>query len=93
MKLPFSSKNPIVPVLRLDGVIDASSGMQRGISLAGVAADIEKAFETKGAVAVAIVINSPGGSPVQSHAIHDRIRALADENELPVYAFVEDFGL
>ncbi len=81
----------IVPVLRLGGVISASaSPLRDGLNLAGIAGDLEAAFTQPGAKAVALVINSPGGSPVQSSLIFKRIRALANEHELPVYAFVED---
>ncbi len=62
----------------------------RGLSIDGVAPLLAKAFKTRGAKAVALSINSPGGSPVQSALIAQRIRLLADENKLPVIAFVED---
>ena len=87
----FRRTTPIVSVLRLNGVI-ASSGMpmRQNLHLAGLAEAIQRAFETKGAKAVALAINSPGGSPVQSALIAGRIRALAKEKDLPVYSFVED---
>lgn len=82
---------PVVPVVRLTGAIGAAAGPFRaGLSLAGCAGALEKAFAMKRARAVAIVINSPGGSAAQSHLIHRRIRALAEEKRLPVVAFVED---
>src|SRR5689334_5282039 len=81
---------PVVPVLRLAGVIGAVSPLRAGLSLVKAAAAIDKAFGVKRAKAVALVINSPGGAPVQSHLIMRRIRALAAEKELPVIAFVED---
>lgn len=82
---------PVVPVVRLQGVIGAGSGpMQSGLSLATVAGSLEAAFNMKGAKAVALAINSPGGSPVQSALIYKRIRALAEEKNLRVYAFAED---
>ena len=82
---------PIVPVLRLSGVIGGSVSIRKGgLSLADMAGSIEKAFEHRGAVAVALSINSPGGSPVQSSLIAKRIRDLASEKELPVFAFCED---
>ena len=82
---------PIVPVLRLSGVIGGSASIRKGgLSLADMAGSIEKAFEHSGAVAVALAINSPGGSPVQSSLIAKRIRDLAGEKELPVFAFCED---
>lgn len=83
--------HPVVPVIRMSGVIADGGGLGRqGISLEKVSEDIDKAFEIKGAKAVALVINSPGGSPAQSILIADYIRALAEENELPVFAFCED---
>jgi len=80
-----------VPVVRLSGVI-ASSGLlgARGLSIEGVAPLLAKAFAQRGAKAVALAINSPGGSPVQSALIAQRIRLLANEKNLPVIAFVED---
>ncbi len=80
----------IVPVVRLTGVIATSVPLRENLSLSAVADDLEAAFNVKGARAVALVINSPGGSPVQSSLLFKRIRSLAKEKELPVYAFVED---
>src|SRR6204780_772880 len=80
----------VVPVVRLSGVIGAVTPLRPGMSLAGVARTLERAFATKNAKAVALVINSPGGSPVQSRQIYLRIRQLADEKKLPVLVFVED---
>jgi signal peptide peptidase SppA len=79
-----------VPVVRLSGVIGAVTPLRPGMSLAGVAKTLERAFSTKNAKAVALVINSPGGSPVQSRQIYLRIRQLAMEKKLPVLVFVED---
>lgn len=79
-----------VAVVRLNGVIGAVSPLRGGIDLASVAASLEGAFEMKGVKAVALSINSPGGSPVQSSLIYKRVRALAEEKSLPVYAFAED---
>ncbi|MBT3332174.1 MAG: S49 family peptidase [Rhodospirillaceae bacterium] len=82
---------PLVPVVRLDGVIAAQgSPLRAALNISSLAEPLERAFSMKGAKAVALVINSPGGSPVQSALVHDRIRLLADENELPVYIFCED---
>ncbi len=81
---------PVVPVVRLSGVIASGGGLQQTLSLAGVAGALETAFGIKKAPAVALVINSPGGSPTQSALIHRRIRFLAEEKEKPVLAFVED---
>jgi signal peptide peptidase SppA len=80
----------IVPVVRLSGVIGAVTPLRPGMSLAGVARTLERAFAVKNAKAVALVINSPGGSPVQSRQIYLRIRQLAEEKKLPVLVFVED---
>ena len=80
----------VVPVVRLSGVIGAVTPLRPGMTLAGVARTLEKAFATRNARAVALVINSPGGSPVQSRQIYLRIRQLAAEKSLPVLVFVED---
>jgi signal peptide peptidase SppA len=80
----------VVPVVRLSGLIGAVTPLRPGMSLAGVARTLERAFATKNAKAVALVINSPGGSPVQSRQIYLRIRQLAAEKQLPVLVFVED---
>jgi signal peptide peptidase SppA len=80
----------VVPVVRLSGVIGAVTPLRPGMSLAGVARTLERAFATRNAKAVALVINSPGGSPVQSRQIYWRIRQLAAEKKLPVLVFVED---
>ena len=80
----------VVPVVRLSGVIGAVTPLRPGMSLAGVARTLERAFEMKNAKAVALMINSPGGSPVQSRQIYVRIRQLAAEKKLPVLVFVED---
>lgn len=81
---------PVVPVVRLGGVIGLSSPLRPGLSIAGVARMLDRAFSVRNAKAVALVINSPGGSAVQSHLIYRRIRQLAEEKKLPVIAFVED---
>src|SRR6202162_2435573 len=80
----------VVPVVRLSGLIGAVTPLRPGMSLAGVARTLERAFAMKNAKAVALVINSPGGSPVQSRQIYLRIRQLATEKKLPVLVFVED---
>src|SRR6478609_1534519 len=80
----------VVPVVRLSGVIGAVTPLRPGMSSSGVAKMLERAFATKNAKAVALVINSPGGSPVQSRQIYLRIRQLAAEKKLPVLVFVED---
>jgi signal peptide peptidase SppA len=81
---------PVVPVVRLSGVIGFSTPLKPGLTLANVARALERAFRLRKARAVALVINSPGGSPVQSHLIYRRIRALAAEHSRPVIAFTED---
>ncbi|KQT14826.1 peptidase S49 [Methylobacterium sp. Leaf399] len=81
---------PRVAVIRLSGAIGAVSPFRAGLSIAGIASSLERGFSLKGITAVALVINSPGGSAAQSHLIHRRIRALAAEKTLPVFAFVED---
>lgn len=78
---------PLVSVLRLSGAIGTG---RRGLSLDGLAEDIDRAFAPPDLAAVALSINSPGGSPVQSALIGRRIRALAAEKSTPVLAFVED---
>jgi signal peptide peptidase SppA len=80
----------VVPVVRLSGVIGAVTPLRPGMLLSGIARTLERAFATRNAKAVALVINSPGGSPVQSRQIYLRIRQLAAEKELPVLVFVED---
>jgi len=87
----FRSDAVLVPVVRLNGAIMASSGpLRQSISLASTASLLEKAFAMKKAPAVAIVINSPGGSPVQSRLVYKRIRDLAAEKNKKVLVFVED---
>ncbi len=82
-------RHPTVAVLRLSGTI--GRGMRgRSLSLQDLAGDIERAFSLSHIKAVALVINSPGGSPVQSSLIAKRLRDLAEEKDLKVYAFVED---
>src|SRR5882724_5297012 len=80
----------VVPVVRLSGLIGAGNPLGPGMSLAGIARTLERAFAVKNAKAVALVINSPGGSPVQSRQSYLRIRQLATEKKLPVLVFVED---
>lgn len=80
----------VVPVVRLAGVIGFSTPLRPGLTLSGVARTLDKAFKQRGVKAVALVINSPGGSAAQSHLIYLRIRQLAAEKGVPVMAFVED---
>jgi serine protease SohB len=81
---------PTVAVLPLSGVIGALGPRRRGLSLTALAPVIERAFKASNLKAVALAINSPGGSPVQSALIQRRIRALAEEKKVPVFAFAED---
>ena len=87
--VPFIAKDPLVSVITLSGVIAASN---RGgtLSDAALAPAIERAFAKGKPTAVALVLNSPGGSPAQSSLIAARIRRLAEEKQIPVHAFVED---
>ncbi|QOZ11376.1 S49 family peptidase [Bradyrhizobium sp. CCBAU 51765] len=86
----FRPGTPVVPVVRLSGVIGAVTPLRPGLTLAGIARVLERAFSYRHAKAVALVINSPGGSPVQSRQIYLRIKQLAAEKKLPVLVFVED---
>ncbi len=88
LNIPFLNKAPRVAVIRLSGTIAASA--RGSLSDETLAPIIEKAFKRGKPAAVALVINSPGGSPVQSSMIAQRIRRLADEKDVPVHAFVED---
>lgn len=83
------SRKPTIPVVRLHGVIAAEQRPGR-LNIQSVEPLLKRAFDMRGAPAVAIVINSPGGSPVQSRLISVRIRQLADEAKKPVIVFVED---
>lgn len=87
----FRRSHETIPVVRLAGIITAEGGrFQSALNLAGVAAALEEAFEMKDAPAVALIVNSPGGSPVQSRLIYQRIRSLAEEHGKKVFVFVED---
>jgi signal peptide peptidase SppA len=88
--LPRRWRAPVVPVVRLSGVIGFSTPLRPGLTLAGVARALDRAFGMRRARAVALAINSPGGSAVQSHFIFARIRQLAAEHRIPVIGFVED---
>lgn len=89
-RLIAGSGAPTVSVMRLSGAIGMRTGLSRGLSLAGVSDSLEKLFADPDAEAVALIINSPGGSPVQSALIHDRIRKLADDAQVEVLTFAED---
>ncbi len=87
-KLPLFKKAPLVAVVRLSGAIGSSG--RGSLNDVGLAPVLEKAFRKGKPAAVALQINSPGGSPVQSSLIGARIRRLSEELSVPVYAFVED---
>jgi serine protease SohB len=86
----FRGDLPVVPVVRLAGAIGISSPLRPGLTISSVSRSLERAFAMSNVKAVALSINSPGGAAVQSHLIFKRIRALADEKQVPVLAFVED---
>ena len=86
---PFK-RAPVVPVIRLTGVIGMATPLRPGLSIAALAGPLQKAFEMSKLPSVAVIINSPGGSPVQSNLILKRIRQLADEHGKRVYVFCED---
>lgn len=86
----FGSMRPTVSVLRLTGPIGNVGPMRQGLTLRTLAGLIERAFKPRNLKAVALIINSPGGSPVQSSLIQQRIRALAVRKDVPVLVFVED---
>ena len=88
----FRADIPVVPVVRLSGIIGVATPLRPGLMLSTTARSLERAFATRNARAVALLINSPGGSPAQSHLILRRIRQLAAEKKMPVLAFIEDVG-
>jgi len=91
MKLPFFDRAPRVALLRLAGVIAARPDpLSGGLSAAGIGPLLDRAFAIKRLSAVMLVVNSPGGSPVQSSLIAQRIRRLAEEKKIPTLAVVED---
>ncbi|HEY8246908.1 MAG TPA: S49 family peptidase [Hyphomicrobium sp.] len=86
----FFGQGPVVPVLRFSGPIGMATPLRPGLSIGQAASAIEKAFDLSKIPAVAVVVNSPGGSPVQSSLIFRRIRQLAEEKKKTVYVFCED---
>ncbi len=86
----FFGRGPVVPVLRFTGHIGMVTPLRPGLSISQCAGAIEKAFEMSKVPSVAVIINSPGGSAVQSSLIFRRIRQLAEEHEKTVYVFCED---
>jgi len=83
-------KKRIVPHIKLNGIIGSAGKFKQGLDFSGQEEIISKAFSTKKATSVAITINSPGGSPVQSHLIYNFIRQQAKKNKKKVLVFVED---
>lgn len=88
--MSWFNRGPVVPVLRLSGAIGMASPLRPGLSLAALAGPIERAFSMSRAESVAVVINSPGGSPVQSSLLFKRMRQLAEEKGKRIYVFCED---
>ncbi|MCB2135435.1 MAG: S49 family peptidase [Rhodobacteraceae bacterium] len=88
--IPFVKSPPRVAVIRLQGAIAAGNRTGGGLSDAALEPVVERAFRRGKPAAVALAINSPGGSPVQSALIAARIRRLAEDRKIPVHAFVED---
>lgn len=88
--MAFFDRRPVVPVLRFSGPIGMATPLRPGLALASVAGALEKAFSLSKLPTVAISVNSPGGSPVQSNLIFNRIRQLAVERDKRVYVFCED---
>ncbi|MCH7794825.1 MAG: S49 family peptidase, partial [Proteobacteria bacterium] len=86
----FKHPPPVVGVLRLSGIIGGLGPLRSGMTLAGLETAIERAFKLPRLEAVALSVNSPGGSPAQSDLICRRIRDLAEEKEVRVFAFCED---
>ena len=86
----FFKNNIEIPTIKLYGVIGSGSKFKEGLNLSNLNKIIEKAFSNKKTKAVALMINSPGGSPTQSSFIADKIRSLANKKKIKVYAFVED---
>ncbi len=88
--IPFVRQDPFVPVIRMIGAIAASGRIGAVLNDATLGPVIDRAFKRGKPRAVALLLNSPGGSPAQSSLIAARIRRLAEEKEVPVHAFVED---
>lgn len=86
----FFKRSPVVPVVRFSGPIGFATPLRPGLSISAVAGGLERAFSLSKTPSVAIVINSPGGSPVQSNLIFKRVRQLAEEKRKKVYVFCED---
>ena len=90
----FITKKSIIGIIKLAGIISTEGrlGSRGGLNLSDLSDSLTKAFSFKNIKAIALLINSPGGSPVQSALIANRIRDLAKEKEIPVYCFIEDLA-
>ena len=88
--LNFLKKKKIVPVVYMSGIIGNVGALKNGITISSTQDLLEKAFKIKNSAAVALIINSPGGSPTQSSLIYKRIKKLAKKNKTKVIFFVED---
>ena len=90
----FITKKSIIGIIKLTGIISTESrlGSRGGLNLNDLSDSITKAFSFKNMKAIVLLVNSPGGSPVQSALIANRIRDLAKEKEIPVYCFIEDLA-
>ncbi|HEX7076345.1 MAG TPA: S49 family peptidase [Hyphomicrobiaceae bacterium] len=86
----FFKRRPVVPVIRFSGPIGFATPLRPGLSIGAVASGLEKAFSLSKLPCVAVTVNSPGGSPVQSNLIFKRVRQLAEEKKKKVYVFCED---
>ncbi len=86
----WTTSGTLIPVIRLSGTIGMATPLRQGMSLSVMAGVIERAFSVKDSPAVAVLVNSPGGSPVQSRLIYQRIRAMAQEEAKKVFVFTED---
>ncbi|MES2676835.1 MAG: S49 family peptidase [Pseudomonadota bacterium] len=90
LKNLICKKSSTIAVVNLSGVIGKGGKIDQGINIENINPILEKAFETKGAKAIAINVNSPGGSPVQSELIYQRIKELSAEKKIPVFTFAQD---
>ena len=88
--LNFLKKKKIVPVVYMSGIIGNVGALKNGITISSTQDLLEKAFKIKNSASVALIINSPGGSPTQSSLIYKRIKKLAKKNKTKVIFFVED---
>ncbi|MFO7297690.1 MAG: S49 family peptidase [Proteobacteria bacterium] len=86
----FFKRRPVVPVVRFSGPIGLATPLRPGLTIGSVASGLERAFNLSKVPSVAVIVNSPGGSPVQSNLIFKRIRQLAEEKKKRVYVFCED---